>query len=272
MLGDSASRRRKGREADAPAVQRIAADLRQLGVREGGILLVHSSLSALGYVPFGAETVIQGLLEALGPQGTLLMPALSYEHVTEKAPAFDVRRTPSNVGLIPETFRTRPGTGRSIHPTHSVCGVGPRAGEMLENHELDTTPCGPNSPFHKLPLVGGQLLMLGCGLRPNTSMHAIEELVVPPYLFGSPLTYVLIGADGRSTEKTYTTHGFDGWEQRYDRVAQVMASPALRVGQVLNARCHLAEAAALWNAVLAAMRQDPLRFMDRVASGATSGG
>lgn len=262
-MTNAARRRRKGREADETVVQQIAADLRQLGVREGGVLLAHSSLSALGHVPFGAETVIQGLLEALGPQGTLLMPALSYEHVTEKAPFFDVRRTPSNVGVIPETFRTRPGTCRSVHPTHSVCGVGPRAGELLEDHELDTTPCGPHSPFRKLREVEGQILMLGCGLRPNTSMHGIEELVEPPYLFDGPLTYALITADGRSTERTYTTHGFDGWVQRYDRVAQILAPPDLRTGAVLMARCHLIEAAALWEAVLEALRKDPLTFVDR---------
>jgi aminoglycoside 3-N-acetyltransferase len=266
-MTQTAKRRRKGREADELTVRRIAADLQQLGVREGGVLLVHSSLSALGHVPLGAETVIQGLIEALGPRGTLLMPALSYEYVTEKTPCFDVRRTPSNVGAIPEAFRRRPGTCRSIHPTHSVCGVGPRSGELLEGHDQDQTPCGPHSPFHRLPHVDGQILMLGCGLRPNTSMHAIEECVEPPYLFNGPLTYVLITADGRSGEKTYTTHGFKGWAQRYDRVAEVIGPPALRTGPVLKANCHLIEASALWEAALAALRQDPLTFIDRDTHG-----
>ena len=103
----------------------IAAALRSLGVRRGGSLLVHSSLRSLGRVPGGAETVVRGLLAALGEDGTLLMPALTYEFVRSHNPVFDVRGTPSNVGLIPEDFRLRPGTQRSIHPTHSVCAVGP---------------------------------------------------------------------------------------------------------------------------------------------------
>ena len=69
------------------ANEQLCADLLALGVRPGGVLLVHSSLRALGFIPGGAEAVIQGLLEALGPQGTLLMPALSYEHVTPAEPA-----------------------------------------------------------------------------------------------------------------------------------------------------------------------------------------
>lgn len=259
-----ADRRRKGRPADAGTVELLARDLRDLGVREGGTLLVHSSLSALGRVPFGAETVIQGLLEALGPQGTLLMPALSYETVTEKAPHFDVRRTPSNVGVIPETFRQRPGTGRSIHPTHSVCGVGPGAGDLLEGHELDDTPCGRHSPFHRLPQVRGQILMLGCGLRPNTSMHAIEELVEPPYLFDGRVTYVLVNAAGHATEKAYTAHNFSGWDQRYDRVAQVLVPPDLRVGPILASTSHLIEAQGLWSAAHAKLDEDPIFFVDHI--------
>lgn len=244
-------------------VRRIADDLLALGVRRGGVLLVHSSLSAMGYVPGGAETAIQGLLQVLGPGGTLLMPALSYEIVTPENPIFDVRRTPSNVGAVPEFFRTRPGTRRSVHPTHSVCGVGPLAEALLGEHILDATPCGPHSPFRRLRDVGGQILMLGCGLEPNTSMHGIEELVEPPYLFGPPLGYYLVLADGRGQHKTYRLHNFLGWVQRYDRVGALLGQDGLKRGAVLAARTCLLEAPALWDAVLAALRQDPLYFVDR---------
>jgi len=249
--------------ASPGVVAQIAEDLRRTGVREGGVLLVHSSLSAMGRVPGGPETVIQGLLRALGPDGTLLMPGLSYEHVTHKQPYFDIRRTPSNVGAIPESFRRRAGTRRSMHPTHSVCAVGKRAAELLNGHAQDSTPCGPNSPFHRLPTVGGQILMLGCGLRPSTSMHAIEELAQPPYLFGDPLTYTLVDTEGRSIQKTYTVHNFDVWVQRYDRISLVLDTPAMRQGQVLKAEVHLLEARSLWNAALRALEKDALFFVDR---------
>jgi aminoglycoside 3-N-acetyltransferase len=253
----------------AEARDRIAADLTALGVRAGGMLLVHSSLSALGHVPGGAETVIRGLLQALGPTGTLLFPTLTYERVTTRNPIFDVRHTRSNVGIIPETFRTRPGSMRSIHPTHSVAAVGALAREMLVDHLLDTTPCGPHSPFHRLPHMGGQILMLGCGLRPNTSMHAIEEIVVPPYLFGPQVPYVLVYPDGKSHEKVYTSHGFRGWRQAYDRVARLLEAPSLSQGPVLQAKAHLLEAEALWAAALDALRRDPFAFVARDAHGRT---
>lgn len=257
-------------------IQQISDALRRIGVRRGGILLVHSSLSALGYVPGGPETVILGLLDALGVgdganAGTLLLPALSYQYTRwsgDPVPLFDVRQTPSNVGAIPEYFRTRPGTLRSIHPTHSVCGVGPRANEILGEHHLDDTPCGPHSPFRKLratgpsPL-GGQILMLGCGLRPNTSMHGVEEVAEASYLFGEFYTYRIVDAEGRESLMRCRSHGFHGWDQRYDRIAGLTEGTELRVGQVLQAQVHLLAARAMWQRALAAMESDPFYFVER---------
>ncbi|MDZ4184357.1 MAG: AAC(3) family N-acetyltransferase [Desulfuromonadales bacterium] len=64
------------------------------------------------------------------------------------------------------------------------CCRGRRLHEMLDDHGLDGTPCGPHSPFRKLAETNGKIILLGCGLRPNTTMHALEEIADPPYLFG----------------------------------------------------------------------------------------
>lgn len=244
--------------------RQIADDLRACGLRRGGVVLVHSSLSSLGHVDGGAETVVQGLLEALGPEGTLLMPALSYAQVTPTHPAFDVRHTPSCVGVIPEHFRTRPGTLRSLNPTHSVCGVGPQAAEMLGPHVHDGTPCGPHSPYRLLRDVGGQLVMLGCGLRPNTSMHAIEEIADSPYLWGAAVEYRMTLADGQQVLVANRRHGFVGWDQRYDRLEPLMGESEMRVGHCLRATVHVLETPAMWERALAAHREDPFHFVDPV--------
>ncbi len=238
-------------------------DLLALGVRRGGVLIVHSSMRSLGNVPGGAEAIIACLLNVLGDDGTLLMPALSYEYVTPNNPNFDVNKTPSNVGALPEFFRLRSGTQRSVHPTHSVCAIGRFASHLIEHHIEDTTPCGANSPFHLLPKYDGQILMLGCGLEPNTSMHAIEELAEPPYLYDPPMEYHLTLADGTSIAKTYKPHNFRGWEQRYERAGQVMAN-GLGHGRVLSAECYLIEAKVLWESALRALRNDPLYFVSKM--------
>jgi aminoglycoside 3-N-acetyltransferase len=243
-------------------IARISEDLRNLGVRPGDTLMVHSSLKSMGHVPGGAKTAIRGLLEALGDEGTLLMPALSYMDVSPDQPVFDPERTPSCVGVIPELFRTRPRTNRSIHPTHSVCGTGPRAGKMLANHVVDTSPVGEYSPFRLLPLMGGRILMLGCGLRPNTSMHGIEELSVPPYLFLQEAVTYVIRHQSRDFPVHHKRHGFQGHEQRYDRLPEVMERGLLR-GKVLEADSWLIDAEPMWEVVDRKLRQDPLFFVDK---------
>ena len=247
----------------ASGLSSLVMDLLALGVRPGGVLLVHSSLRSLGPLPGRAETVIQALLEALGPSGTLLMPALSYDDVGAQSPFFDVKNTPSCVGALPEYFRTRPGTVRSVHPTHSVCALGAQAEELLGRHHLSTTPCGPESPFALLPGVGGQILFLGCGLRPNTSMHAIEERVVPPYLYGEVIEHRVTLVNGDQCQMQVRSHNFRGWIQRYDRVDGILASPDLRQGHVLQAHCHLIESTGLWQTALEKLQVDPTYFVDR---------
>ncbi|MFA5264261.1 MAG: AAC(3) family N-acetyltransferase [Opitutaceae bacterium] len=243
-------------------VCQMTRDLAGLGVRKGGLLLVHSSLRSLGVLPDGPETAVEGLLEALGSEGTLLMPALSYETVSAEHPVFDVLNTPSCVGALPEFFRKRTGTMRSVHPTHSVCGIGPGAGRLLGEHSRDITPCGKHSPFSKLNEEAGQILFLGCGLKPNTSMHGVEELVEPPYLYGDWVDYRIKLADGGETAMRVRAHNFKGWQQRYDRIETVMAGEGIRAGWVLSADCFLLEAPVLWRKAHQAMEVAPLYFVD----------
>lgn len=251
-------------EAMNDIVCRMAHDLASLGVRKAGILLVHSSLKSLGKLPEGPETAVEALIEALGSEGTLLMPALSYETVKVENPFFDVANTPSCVGALTEFFRTRPGTMRSVHPTHSVCGIGPDAGRLLSEHSRDVTPCGAHSPFSKLKAAAGQILFLGCGLKPNTSMHAVEELVEPPYLYNGWVDYRITLADGCGIAMRVRRHGFSGWLQRYDRIETVMAGEGISVGKVLSADCFLLEASVFWRKAYQAIKADPLFFVDRV--------
>jgi len=241
---------------------RFIDGLHALGVVPGDTLLVHSSLRSLGFIPGAAVAVIEALRAALGPSGTLLMPALSYEFVHARQPLFSASHTSSCVGTIPETFRTMPGVLRSVHPTHSVSAHGPRAAELTCRHHLDTTPVGLNSPFTQLAATGGKILMLGCGLRPNTSMHGVEELVLPEYLLlPDPVTYYLCDERGWR-QVTHLRHDFRGYVQRYDRIEQADCG-AVRTGSVLTATCHLIDAARMWKSAEAALRRDPLFFVDK---------
>lgn len=172
----------------------LAHDLRDLGVADGGVLMVHSSLSSLGKVLGGAPAVVRALLAAIGPGGTLVMPAFSpevsdparwtdrffadadLERARANVPAFDVDTTPTTMGLIPETFRRWPGTIRGSHPQVSVCALGPRAKEIVAPHALEWGQ-GARSPFERLVAMDAGLLLLGVGFNRATLLHYAESLV-----------------------------------------------------------------------------------------------
>jgi len=242
------------------AIERIASDLKALGIQPGDIILVHSSLKSLGYVDGGSETVIQGLLKAIGNDGTLLMPALSY--MQNPHHIHNTHDTPSNVGAIPEYFRKRTGTIRSIHPTHSVCGIGKLVSELFKYHHLDNTPCGPNSPFNRMIDYNAKIIMLGCGLRPNTTMHALEEYKNPPYLFGEDCIYTITDWDRKTYKKKYRRHGFSGYAQRYDRIALLSSDPFIDCGNVLKAQVFAIETKKLKAAVILKLRENPYYFVE----------
>ena len=196
--------------------KKIISDLQSLGIANGDIIMVHSSFRSLGKYELNPEIIISAFLDTIGKKGTLLMPALSYAQ--EPNDVHSTSDTPSNVGSLSEYFRLRNGTIRSVHPTHSVCGIGPAVKELFSEHQNDSTPCGQFSPFNKILNIEAKIVMLGCGLLPNTAIHAIEESIGPPYLFGDFREYKITTGDGKKYTKKYRTHGFKGYNQMYDRI------------------------------------------------------
>ncbi|KMQ50857.1 aminoglycoside 3-N-acetyltransferase [Chitinispirillum alkaliphilum] len=243
--------------------KQLTRGLSSLGLEAGDTVLVHSSLRSLGDFSCKAEIVTDSILNCIGANGTLLVPALSYETVNKVNNLFDVKRTPSCVGGMSEFFRTTKGVLRSVHPTHSVCGFGPLAETLLQSHIQCNTPCGKNSPYQKLKEHGGKILFLGCGLRPNTSMHAVEELSEPPYLFGDYVRYRVILENGDNRYMTVLRHNFKGVLQRYERISGIVTNRGLVFGNVFNAECHLLDAATMWKEAHKVLLKDPLFFVDQ---------
>lgn len=155
----------------------LVQGLRELGVREGDLLQVHSSLSALGYVEGGAETVVDALLEAVGPSGTVMVPTFNHG----AAEIFDVNTTPSVNGAVTEALRKRPQARRSIHPTHPYAAIGPLAEELTREH-LDLLTFDQRSPLGKLATFGGSVLLLGVDMTCNTAAHIGETMARVPCL------------------------------------------------------------------------------------------
>lgn len=247
--------------------KKLLAGFQNLGIQPGDTLVTHSSLSSFGeQIDGGAHSVIQSLFEAVGDEGTLLFPALSFLNVTPQQPEFDARKTPCCIGVIPETFRKDYAQTRSIHPTHSVCATGPLAKKLTQNHYLDTTPCGSNSPFSLLPQFGAKVLMLGCSLNTNTSMHAIEELDPPGFLLGDEVKHTIINLNGESSEQLHLRHEFKGLTQRYDRILPHLPKSAYSYGKVLGADSYLIDLKALWETAIPIYKANPRHFIEVVST------
>lgn len=250
--------------------RRLVAGLRDLGLGNGDLVFVHTGFRSLGFVVGGPVTVIRALEEVVGPEGTILMPAYSTGGITANwvkgSPVFDVRRTPADVGVVPEVFRTMPGTLRSLHPTHSVCGRGKLAAPLLEGHEKAPGPFGHGTPFMRLIERGGKGLILGARLRNFTTLRAIEDHLgesypLKPYL---PETYpieVVDEAGQRRTVRTLVPDPVLGQRRNGDVLLPFLRERGLaREGRVGRANSILIDCAQLLEALEAATREGILAY------------
>jgi aminoglycoside 3-N-acetyltransferase len=174
-------------------VTSLKFDFAALGVKQGMVLLVHSSLRSIGWVCGGPVAVILALEELLGAEGTLVMPAHSgsmtepsyWKHppvpeswwpiIRRETPAFDTELTPTRLmGAIAETFRKQSGVSRSSHPSSSFCARGKYASEITSNHSLSFS-LGEHSPLARIYDLDGSVLLLGVGYHNNTSLHLAES-------------------------------------------------------------------------------------------------
>ncbi len=223
----------------------LAADLRGLGLQAGMVVIVHSSLSAIGWVNGGSVAVVQALLDVITPDGTLVMPAHSgdlsdpsyWQHppvpeawwpiIRDTMPAYDPRVTPTRgMGCIAETFRIWPGALRSSNPQDSFAAVGRYAEFITASHALEDG-LGDRSPLARIYDLDGQVLLLGVPYANNTSFH-LGEYRAPGgrrIVQGAPIL-----ENGQRVWKTFTTlevdsDCFDELGAKFEKVHPVKSGP-----------------------------------------------
>lgn len=165
---------------------------KDIGVKEGQSIMVHTSLKSLGFVCGGAQIVIEALLQCVGNEGTIMMPTQSWKNldpeegvhweepkewwqlIRDNWPAYDKDITPTNtMGQVAEMFRRWPGAKRSNHPARSVAAFGKYADYLTKDHDLSNI-FGEDSPIDRLYKLDGYVLLIGVGYDKNTSLHLAD--------------------------------------------------------------------------------------------------
>jgi aminoglycoside 3-N-acetyltransferase len=170
----------------------LKSDFEALGVKPGAIIIMHSSLSKIGWTVGGPVSVIRAIMQTLTPEGTLVMPTFTsgnsepskwenppvpknwWDTIRKEMPAFEPKITPTRqMGKIVETFRSWPNVLRSNHPISSFGAWGKYAKFITENHEL-VGDLGEKSPISRMYELDGQILLIGVNHENNSSIHLAE--------------------------------------------------------------------------------------------------
>src|SRR5215216_4658671 len=180
--------------------ERLLEGFRDLGVEEGDTLLVHSSYKSLGAVDGGPQIVINALETALGPEGTLIMPTFNFDFT--KGQPWDVRSTPSKMGILTELVRTDPRAKRVFHPFYSFAILGKHA-EMLGSLRYKSS-YERNSVFGKLRELDGKIMVIGLSYTNSmTFFHHIEQMEGVDYRFLKQFAGEVTDEDGNTYTDTF---------------------------------------------------------------------
>ncbi len=241
--------------------QDILHALSEVGVTQGQSIMVHTSLSKLGFVCGGPQIIIESLIESVGADGTIMMPTQSWKNldpvtgvhweepeqwwqiIRDNWPAYDKNITPTNtMGAVAEMFRKWPGVLRSDHPARSVASYGKYAEYLTKDHGLSNI-FGDGSPIGKLYELDGYVLLIGVGYDKNTSIHLADARAEYP---GKHTTteHSAIFENGKRVWKAYDTLFVDGED-------------FVQIGESFEKNCKVNKAP-LGNGTITLMRQREL--------------
>ena len=181
--------------------ENLVEEFRELGVTKGDVLFIHSSYKSFGGVEGGPQTVINALLDVICPEGTLIMPTFNYDFL--KGAPWDIRNTPSQMGILTEIVRTDPRARRMHHAIYSMSAIGKLANEVAAHRSDDCF--GETTIFKKFRDWDAKILILGLAYSKSiTFLHHCEQAAGVDYRFLKEFKGTAIDTQGDAHEETYT--------------------------------------------------------------------
>jgi aminoglycoside 3-N-acetyltransferase len=156
----------------------------ELKIAKGSIVFIHSSVDNLN-INFDTFRLLEILLETVGEEGTLVFPCWHFTNRAEEYlrsdKVFDVRRSPSALGMLSEMARRYPGAKRSLHPINSIVAIGKHADTITGSHHTDIYPCGESSPYYLAMQMGGIIAGIGVNANFMSFVHCPEDMLKNQY-------------------------------------------------------------------------------------------
>lgn len=235
-----------------------------LGVKPGGCLIVHSDVTGWLSAGLSPGDILTALERVVTPEGTLVLPTFNFDWCDGKG--FDLRRTPSQMGMITEIARRRPGYVRTAHPVYSLVVSGPLAGEFMRYD--NPSAYGVGSGFEVLRRLGAQALVVGLPWTNSmTFLHHVEERLQVPYRYYKSFSGNYKDSSGSSTEREYFLYVRDleaGVETDFDEAEQHFVETGVAAqGTVLGVRCTLTDISALFDETCQTLDDRP-GFLHRI--------
>jgi aminoglycoside 3-N-acetyltransferase len=244
-------------------VDEVREQLLALGVRPGGVLVVHTSFRKVRPIEDGPAGLIRALQAAVGDEdGTLVMPTM-----TDGESVFDPASTPTlDMGITAETFWRTAGVTRSTHPGGSFAARGPKASIICAPQPL-SPPHGIESPPGRVYELEGQVLLLGVEHSENTTLHVAEHLARVPYSISYP---TVVGADANGLPITVDIAETDHCAMAFKKMdAWLNAEGLQREGSIGNAHSKLINSKDVIRIALQQLERDPFVFLCEQSKGCT---
>lgn len=214
----------------------IAEGLKNLGLKKGSIVMLHSSYLSLGEVEGGPSEVIKAFLDVIGKKGTLLVPAFA------------------KLGVLVEEVKKLPEAIVSSCPVGAVAAYGPAAKDLCKDHWKADTAHGHGTPYVRLAQKGAMICLLGVDQDRNTTLHSIEALLELPYL--QPITCTVKTPSGKEVKKEYKY--FPGPHRDFIGLdSLLLQSGAMKIGRIGNAQVRMIECSAMFEILMAAGAESP---------------
>ena len=183
--------------------------LTNAGIEKGDVIMVHSSLSRIGFVEGGVNTLIGALIDVIGDKGTMVMPTFSSPNFNDERGEyeFDVNKTEAYTGKVPDTFRKMKGVERSLSPLHSVAVFGEKKDWFVKDHEKCDNGYSMEGPFGKLYESDAKIVLIGVDQLANSSIHIVEnKCKFPIEVFSEALNGYVTDKNGDEVKVKFKKH------------------------------------------------------------------